>query len=85
MYFITVYIGAMSQSLQGITAHIQIQQQTMGNTDSKQCTFCMPCVYKLCILYSTKLWREKTVAELELQENWRRKLWRLAEAKPIHY
>ena len=25
------------------------------------------------------------MAELELQENWRTKLWRLAEAKPIHY
>ena len=24
--------------------------------------------------YSAKLWREKTLAELELQENWRRKL-----------
>ena len=35
--------------------------------------------------YSTKLWREKTLAESELQENWRRKLWQLAEAKPIHY
>ena len=37
------------------------------------------------VLYSTKLWREKTLAELELLENWRRKLWRLAEEKPIHY
>ena len=37
------------------------------------------------IPYSTKLWRDKTLAELELQEYWRRKLWRLAEAKPIQY
>ena len=35
--------------------------------------------------YSTKLWREKTLVELELLENWWRKLWRLAEEKPIHY
>ena len=35
--------------------------------------------------YSTKLWREKTLAELQLQENWQRKLWQLAEAKPIQY
>ena len=35
--------------------------------------------------YSTKLWREETLAELELLENWRRKLWRLEEEKPIHY
>jgi len=26
------------------------------------------------ISYSTKLWQEKTLVELELQENWRRKL-----------
>ena len=37
------------------------------------------------IPYSTKLWWEKTLVELELQENWQRKLWRLAEAKPIQY
>ena len=37
------------------------------------------------IPYSTKLWQDKTLAELELQEYWRRKLWRLAEAKPIQY
>ena len=37
------------------------------------------------IPYSTKLWQEKTLVELELQENWWRKLWWLAEAKPIQY
>ena len=37
------------------------------------------------LLYSTKLWREKILAELELQENWLRKLWQLVEAKPIQY
>ena len=29
--------------------------------------------------------KDKTLAELELLENWQRKLWRLAEAKPIQY
>ena len=51
-YTTTIYaciVGATSQSVQGITAHTQIQQQIMGNTDSKQCTFYIPCVYKLCI------------------------------------
>ena len=28
-------VGATSQSVQGITAYKQMQQQTMGNTDSK--------------------------------------------------
>ena len=37
------------------------------------------CVIVYCIA------REKTLVELELQENWQRKLWRLAEAKSIQY
>ena len=42
---------------------------------------CKPLTSTTLILlpYSTKLWREKTLAELELQENWWRKLWRLAK------
>ena len=31
--------------------------------------------------YSTKLWWEKTLVELELQENWQRKLWLVGRGK----
>ena len=48
MCLFIVYVDAMSQSVQGITAHTQIQQQTVGNADSKQYIL-MPCVHKLCI------------------------------------
>ena len=54
-YITTIYaciVGATSQSVQGITACTQIQQQIMGNTDSKQCTFYIPCVYIYSYFYN---------------------------------
>ena len=51
--------------------------QSIASTASTSFLYqvCMMC----CVIpYSTKLWWEKTLAELELQENQRRKLWWLA-------
>ena len=37
------------------------------------------------IPYSIKLWWDKTLADLELQENWQRKFWQLITLIIVHY
>ena len=41
--------------------------------------------YKLAIPYSTRLWQEKTLVDLELQENWWRKFWWLITLIAVYY